>query len=196
MTLKAIWGYDGNIYGNGGTVEFGLLFSELDLAWTRKSRVPFQWDTCRMLQSFVRIYHTSSLIVFKYTSPVLQFWCHNLQTFIDGQIRCHHPVSLSRYASRKMKPYAAYILQGVHVSRVLIIIKPWSLDWAANDHFCGDDDQRIEDPSHRHSRVRRPLLWNFAFQGKIQSSTFVQHFLSASSRMNDFDCINVKVFEP
>ena len=73
MTLKAICGYDGSIYGNGGTVEFGLLFSELDLAWTRKSRVPFQLDNCRMLQSFVRIYDTSSLIVFKYTSPVLQF---------------------------------------------------------------------------------------------------------------------------
>ena len=71
MTLKAICGYDGNIYGNGGTVEFGLLFSELDLAWTRKSRVPFQLDNCRMLQSFVRIYDTSSLSVFKNTSPVL-----------------------------------------------------------------------------------------------------------------------------
>ena len=125
MTLKAICGYDGNIYGNGGTVEFGLLFSELEVAWTRKSRVPFQLDNCRMLQSFVRIYDTSSLSVFKNTSPVLQFWCHNLQTFIDGQIRCHNPVSLSRYVSRKMKPYAAYILQGVHGSRVLIIIISW-----------------------------------------------------------------------
>ena len=84
-----------------------------------------------MLQSFVRIYDTSSLSVFKNTSPVLQFWCHNLQTFIDGQIRCHHLVSLGRYASRKMKPYAAYILQGVHGSRVLIIILPWPpLVWA------------------------------------------------------------------
>ena len=65
MTLKAICGYDGNIYGNGGTVEFGLLFSELELAWTRKSRVPFQSDNCRMLQSFLRIYDTSSLSDFK-----------------------------------------------------------------------------------------------------------------------------------
>ena len=73
MTFKAICGYDGNIYGNGGTVEFGLLFSELELAWTRKSRVPFQLDNCRMLQSFVRIYDTSSLSVFKNISPVLQF---------------------------------------------------------------------------------------------------------------------------
>ena len=89
ITLKAICGFDGNIYGNGGTVEFGLLFSELELAWTRKSRVPFQWDSCRMLQSFVRIYDTPSLSDFKNTSPVLQFWCHNLQTFIDGQIRSH-----------------------------------------------------------------------------------------------------------
>ena len=70
MTLKAICGYDGNIYGNGGTVEFGLLFSELDLAWTRKSRVPFQLENCRMLQSFVRIYNTSRWV---YSKIHLQF---------------------------------------------------------------------------------------------------------------------------
>ena len=37
----------------------------------------------------------------------------------------------------------------------------------ANGHFCGDDDQRIEDPSHRHSRVRRPLLWNLLSRAKF-----------------------------
>ena len=72
----------------------------------------------------------------------------------------------------------------------------YPLVWAVNDHFCGDDDQRIEHPSHQHLRVRRPLLWKLAFQGEIQSSTFVQHFLSASSWLNHFDCIYVKVFEP
>ena len=98
----------------------------------------------------------------------------HLQFSSSDAITCKHSltakyVSLSRYASRKIKPYAAYILQGVRGSRVLIIIISWPppLVWAANDHFCGDDDQRIEDPSHRHSRVRRPLLWNLLSRAKF-----------------------------
>ena len=41
MTLKAICGYDGNIYGNGGTVEFGLIFFRIGVGLDEEKQGSF-----------------------------------------------------------------------------------------------------------------------------------------------------------